>query len=162
MDRGVKSCIYCHPDIDETAQRFHGGCNCPPKRHKECPAYKLFVPVCKAIASSIKSWRGFIDIMTVNTRFYSTIYTCRIGSLVLGISTFTFFLYIKTNTNKPTAIKSTYPKSSFSFSFQHRVVDESIVLFSNGCFLLQRDTSSDYKDIRSRATTLQFQTVLLD
>ena len=75
MDRGVKSCIYCHPDIDETAQRFHGGCNCPPKRHKECPAYTLFVPVCKAIASSIKSWRGFIDIMmTEYTRFYSTIH----------------------------------------------------------------------------------------
>ena len=26
MDRGVKSCIYCHHDIDEAAQRFHGGC----------------------------------------------------------------------------------------------------------------------------------------
>ena len=36
--------------------------------------YTLFVPVCRAIASSLKSWCGFIDIMmTVYTRFYSTI-----------------------------------------------------------------------------------------
>jgi hypothetical protein len=33
------------------------------------------VPVCKAIASSIKSWRGFIDIMmTEYTWFYSLIH----------------------------------------------------------------------------------------
>jgi hypothetical protein len=55
MDRGVKSCIYCHHDINETAQGFNEGC--------------------RAIASSIKSWRGFIDIMmTEYTRFYSTIH----------------------------------------------------------------------------------------
>ena len=75
MDRGVESCVYCHHDINETAPGFHGGCNCPANRHKECVCRALFVPVCRAITSSMKSLRGFIDIMeTVYTRFYSTIH----------------------------------------------------------------------------------------
>ena len=134
MDRGVKSCIYCHHDIDETAERINEGC--------------------RAIASSMKSWRDFIDIMmTVYTRFYSTFSTCRIGSLVLGISTFTIKLQ-----RLPSNTASKYPK--FFFSSKQKVVVLSIFLFSIDSFCLQRDTNSHYKDIHSCATTLQFQTLL--
>ena len=187
MDRGVKSCIYCHHDIDETAQRFHGGCNCPANRHKECPAYTLFVPVCKAIASSIKSWRGFIDIMmTEYTRFYSTIHlisksASRFGHLnilkwlslkiyklshFILSSIYNYTIYAIILTRPIYAIiqlTSKYPKSCFLYSFfQHRVVDKSIFLFSIDGFRVQHESNPDYKDIRSCATTSQFQALLLD
>ena len=75
INRVVKSCVYCHHDINETAPGFNGGCNCLANRHKEFVCRALFVPFWRAITSSMKSLRGFIDIrMTVYTRFYSTIH----------------------------------------------------------------------------------------
>ena len=117
MDRGVKSCIYCHHNIDETTQRFH------------------------AIASSIKSWRGFIDIMmTEYTRFYSTIHlisksASRFGHLnilkwlslkiyklshFILSSIYNYTIYAIILTRPIYAIiqlTSKYPKSCFLYSF---------------------------------------------
>ena len=167
MDRGVKSCIYCHHDIDETAERINEGC--------------------RAIASSMKSWRDFIDIMmTEYTRFYSTIHlisksASRFGHLNIlkwlslkiyklshfilsSICNYTIYAIILTRPIYAIIqLKSKYPKSCFLYSFfQHRVVDKSIFLFSIDGFRVQRHTIPDYKDIRSCATTLQFQAFLVD
>jgi hypothetical protein len=36
VDFRVKSCVFCHHDINEIAPGFHGGCYCPANGHKEC------------------------------------------------------------------------------------------------------------------------------